>query len=58
MTAKYICQNRSDKGEVCGGEAGNQKGVVFTGKNASDLYANDPGVLNERSLNMGFVICT
>ena len=57
MGGKYICQYRSDEGRFVGGEVDEKKGVVFTGKDASDLYANKMDVKDQRPLNMGFVIC-
>ena len=38
-------------------EVRDQKGVVFTGKDVSDLYANKMNVKDQQLLNMDFVIC-
>jgi len=40
MGAEYICQYPSDEGIVCGGQVRDQKDVVFTEKDASELYVN------------------
>jgi hypothetical protein len=44
------------KGRFVGGEADDQKGVVFTRKDASDIHANKMAVKDGQDRNMGFVI--
>ena len=44
MGGEYICQYPSNEGKVCGNPADRPEGVIFTGKDASELYANKMGV--------------
>ncbi len=45
------------KKRFVGSHACEQKGIVFTEKDASDLYINKMGVKDQWHLNIVFVIC-